>query len=129
MYNQPNQPQPFPMTQPGYPGYPQQEMTGFQPGYPQQQTPGFQPGYPVIGHGMPQQPVPGMQVGYADRYLAMVQPVVEYGLHEMRYTNARHAMTEIALVSYFMGQGYDFVSARRLVESWEINEQFPLYRD
>jgi hypothetical protein len=32
---------------------------------------------------------------------------------------------ETAAISYLMGRGLDFHAARRLVESWEIDEAFP----
>nr|WP_097159423.1 hypothetical protein [Bacillus oleivorans] len=56
--------------------------------------------------------------------LSMLAPVVQYGLWEAQFTSYHHAMTEIAAISYLMGRGYDPQTARRIVESWEVNEVF-----
>lgn len=69
---------------------------------------------------MPQMPVVDPQY-----FLARVRPVVRYGLREAQFTGVRHAMTEVALITYLMGMGYDYHTAHRLVESWEVNEMFP----
>lgn len=61
-------------------------------------------------------------------YLTRISPLVEYGLKEGEYASQKHAMTEVALIAYLMGMGYNMQSARRIVESWEIDEEFP-YRD
>ncbi|RFU61654.1 hypothetical protein [Peribacillus glennii] len=56
--------------------------------------------------------------------LTTVGPVVNYGLQEAQMTSYPHAMREVAAISYLMGRGYNFQTARQLVESWEINEAF-----
>jgi hypothetical protein len=33
-------------------------------------------------------------------------------------------MTEVAAITYLMGKGYDPMTARRMVESWEVDEMF-----
>ncbi|WP_274366102.1 hypothetical protein [Paenibacillus thermotolerans] len=63
-----------------------------------------------------------------DAVLSAVQPVVQYGLYEMKYTSVAHSMFETSAVSFLMGRGYDFPTARRIVESWEKNESFPPYQ-
>lgn len=63
-----------------------------------------------------------------DVVLSTIQPVVTYGLYEMKYTSVTHSMFEISAISYLMGRGYDFPSARRIVESWEVGESFPPYQ-
>jgi hypothetical protein len=60
--------------------------------------------------------------------LQTVSPVVRYGLYEMKHTSVSHSMFEIAAISYLMGRGYDMHTARRIVESWEVNETFPPYQ-
>lgn len=60
-------------------------------------------------------------------YLMIVSPLVDYGIKEAQYTGIPHAMTEVALIAYLMGAGYDMHTAHRIVESWEINETFPRY--
>ncbi|MDP5276593.1 hypothetical protein [Chengkuizengella axinellae] len=54
-----------------------------------------------------------------------ISPWVQYGLDEARSTNYKHAMEEIALISYLMGRGYDARTAHQIVESWEVDEMFP----
>lgn len=68
--------------------------------------------------------------GYASRnyVLGTVAPVVQYGLHEMTFTSVPHAMFEVAAISFLMGRGYDFHTARCIVESWEVDESFPPYQ-
>jgi hypothetical protein len=70
----------------------------------------------------PQYPMPMMSPQYL---LNKLNPVIYYGLGEAEVTSVQHALTEVALISYLMGMGYDFHSARALVEQWEINEVFP----
>jgi hypothetical protein len=60
--------------------------------------------------------------------LGSISPVVRYGLYEMKYTSVVHSMFEVSAISYLMGRGYDFPSARRIVESWEVNESFPPFQ-
>ncbi|CAH8772926.1 hypothetical protein [Paenibacillus dendritiformis] len=63
-----------------------------------------------------------------DYVLGTISPVVKYGLYEMKYTSVTHSMYEVTAISYLMGRGYDFPTARRIVESWEVNESFPPYQ-
>lgn len=69
--------------------------------------------------------MPPMAITTPQYFLQRIRPLVRYGLREAQQTNLRHAMTEVALIAYLMGMGYDFSTAHRLVESWEINEKFP----
>lgn len=63
-----------------------------------------------------------------DYVLGTVAPVVRYGLYEMQYTSVAHAMFEISAITYLMGMGYDFHTARCIVEGWEVHESFPPYQ-
>lgn len=49
-------------------------------------------------------------------------------LYEMKYTSVAHFMYEAGAISYLLGRGYDFTAARRIVESWEVQETFPPYQ-
>jgi hypothetical protein len=60
--------------------------------------------------------------------LGAISPVVQYGLYEMKHTSVAHSMYETTAISYLMGRGYDFPTARHIVESWEVNESFPPYQ-
>jgi hypothetical protein len=55
-------------------------------------------------------------------YLMRVSPAVDRGVKESERTGVKHAMTEVALISYLMGMGYDYSTAHRLVESWKFDE-------
>lgn len=52
------------------------------------------------------------------------RPLVDYGLRELAATNPRHAMTEVAIIAYLMGMGFEFRTARAIAESWEEDETF-----
>jgi hypothetical protein len=54
-----------------------------------------------------------------------VQPVIQHVLGEMPHTSPEHAVTQGVYISYLMGRGYDYPSALRIVESWEIYETLP----
>lgn len=56
--------------------------------------------------------------------LKAVEPFVRYGLNEQKYTNYKHALTEVSSITYLIGMGYDPTKAHKIVESWEINEHF-----
>jgi hypothetical protein len=56
--------------------------------------------------------------------LSNVEPFVQYGLHEAKYTSYVHALREVAAITYLMGMGYNPNIAHQIVESWEINEVF-----
>jgi hypothetical protein len=63
-----------------------------------------------------------------NQVLGAVSPVVRYGLYEMKHTSVAHSMYEVAAITYLMGIGCDFHTARHIVESWEVNESFPPYQ-
>lgn len=67
--------------------------------------------------------MPGMHALNACAFLLQVQPVVRHGLNELDTANPRHAIIEVALMSYLMGMGFDFRTARAIVESWESDER------
>jgi hypothetical protein len=56
--------------------------------------------------------------------LSKVEPFVQYGLNEAKFTSYLHAMREIAAMSYLLGKGYDPKMVYQTVESWEVNETF-----
>ncbi len=56
--------------------------------------------------------------------LMTVQPFVGYGLEEAKHTSYRHAMMEVAAISYLIGRGFHPKMAHQIVESWEVNEHF-----
>lgn len=63
-----------------------------------------------------------------DYVLTRVMPAVQHSLYEAPKTSVHHAIYEAAAISYLMGCGYDFCTARQIVESWEIGEAFPPYQ-
>lgn len=65
--------------------------------------------------------VPGqpLTAGY---FLLQVEPAVRNGLQELETATPRHAMTELALVAYLMGMGFDYQTASVIVESWEKDD-------
>ena len=54
-----------------------------------------------------------------------LSPLVAYGLKEGNYTGIEHAMMKVILIAYVMGMGFDRLTARKLVESWEEDGRFP----
>lgn len=87
---------------------------------------------PYYSKGMPSYPYAQMPYvspvqSSVDPYhlLMRVRPWVEYGLREAQTTGYKHAMTQIALITYLMGMGYDQHTAHKLVETWEVDEKFP----
>lgn len=63
-----------------------------------------------------------------DYVLRMIMPAVNHSLYEAPKTSVHHAIYEAAAISYLMGRGYDFHTARRIVESWEMGEAFLPYQ-
>ena len=61
---------------------------------------------------------------YKHTVLSNIEPLVQYGLHEAQHTSFPHALREVAAITYLMGMGYEPAVARKIVESWEINEAF-----
>ena len=59
--------------------------------------------------------------------LSAVEPIVQHGYNEGKYTSQLHALREVAAISFLVGAGYDLQTAHRVVESWEINESFYPY--
>lgn len=57
--------------------------------------------------------------------LSRLQPAIRHGLAEMPKTSPKHAISQVALITYLMGMGYDYRSALRIVESWELDEKLP----
>lgn len=77
--------------------------------------------------------MPGMPADWgqpmAQQVLRLVEPVVRYAAYEQQVEGAsiRHTIREVAAIAYLMGRGLPFPQARRIVESWEIDEKFPGY--
>ncbi|MFP4662393.1 MAG: hypothetical protein ACLFPF_09390 [Halanaerobiales bacterium] len=46
-------------------------------------------------------------------------PAIEHGIKEAGQTNIRHAMTEVAMVAYLMGMGFNYNTAYSIVDFWE----------
>lgn len=57
-----------------------------------------------------------------------IMPLINYGIYESVEDGVRHGITEVALIAYLMGMGYDDDYARKIVESWEVDEKFPMTR-
>ncbi|VBB07021.1 Hypothetical protein LUCI_2265 [Lucifera butyrica] len=55
--------------------------------------------------------------------LLQVLPAIRHGLKEINATDPQHALTEVALMSYLIGLGFDYRTAKVIVESWESDEQ------
>ncbi|MGM7700596.1 hypothetical protein ACSVDE_02660 [Pseudalkalibacillus sp. Hm43] len=56
--------------------------------------------------------------------LMKVDKWVDYGMKEAKKTSYKHAMTEVAAISYLLGKGVPPQMAYKMVESWETNEKF-----
>ncbi|MFD1067477.1 hypothetical protein [Oceanobacillus locisalsi] len=50
--------------------------------------------------------------------LTAIQPVVHHGMREAQHLGFPHALREATAIAYLMGQGQDFYTAWRTVESW-----------
>lgn len=66
---------------------------------------------------------PGVNSLNACAFLLQVQPAVRHGLDELNSTNSRHVLIEVALMSYLMGMGFEYRTARAIVETWESDEK------
>ncbi|WP_026580802.1 hypothetical protein [Bacillus sp. J33] len=97
-YLYPNSMPCFPIRQ--FPQYPQSEI------WAEQVT--KQPLYPHLKH----------------KVLKKITPFVNYGLNEAKATTYKHALQEVAAMTYLMGKGMDPQTAYLTVESWEVNEKF-----
>lgn len=60
--------------------------------------------------------------------LSMIMPAVQHAMYELPQTSAAHVIYEASAMSFLMGRGYDFYTAKAIVESWEIDEAFPPYQ-
>ncbi len=56
--------------------------------------------------------------------LTTIAPFVKYGLKEAKATSYKHALQEVAAMTYLIGKGMDPHTAYLTVESWEMNEMF-----
>jgi hypothetical protein len=65
--------------------------------------------------------VPGqpLTTGY---FLLQVEPAIRHGIAELVESNPRHTLTELALIAYLMGMGFDYPTAKVIVESWEKDD-------
>lgn len=69
----------------------------------------------------PSDSLPVMPRMHPYNFLLQLQPAVRHSQRAVR-THPRHALTELALVAYLMGMGFDHKAARAIVESWETDE-------
>jgi hypothetical protein len=60
------------------------------------------------------------------KMMNMMNPLVNYGIYEAVEYGVRHGITEAVLIAYLMGSGYGMMDARNMVESWEVDEKFPM---
>ena len=65
--------------------------------------------------------VPG-QTLTAGYFLLQVEPAIRHGIAELEESNPRHALTELALIVYLMGMGFDYPTAKVIVEAWEKDD-------
>lgn len=65
--------------------------------------------------------VPGqpLTTGY---FLLQVEPAIRNAIAELSDSNPRHALTELALITYLMGMGFDYPTAKSIVECWEKDD-------
>jgi hypothetical protein len=70
----------------------------------------------------PSDSLPVMPRMHPYNFLLQLQPAVQQGCRTADRTGSRHALTELALVSYLMGMGFDHRTARAIVETWETDE-------
>lgn len=54
--------------------------------------------------------------------LLQLQPVVRHGIRELDNSTTQHVILETTMMAYLMGVGYDYRTARAIVESWEIDD-------
>jgi len=55
-------------------------------------------------------------------FLLQVSGPVQQALQDMNRENHKHPLIELALVSYLMGAGVTYRTARAIVESWETDK-------
>ncbi|WP_374721047.1 hypothetical protein [Peribacillus tepidiphilus] len=82
------------------------------------------PQYPyseIMAHQMPKQM---LYPHFKNATLTAITPFVNYGLKEGKHTSFKHALEEVAAMSYLLGKGFDPQTAYLTVESWELNEYF-----
>ena len=72
---------------------------------------------------IPLVPMVNRPVSTSVTVLLQVLPAIRHGLKELSNTDPQHALTEVALMSYLIGIGFDYRSARAIVESWECDEK------
>ncbi|MBP2637730.1 MAG: hypothetical protein H6Q72_3637 [Firmicutes bacterium] len=65
---------------------------------------------------IPRQP---LTAGY---FLLQVEPAIRSAIAELTDSNVRHVLTELALTTYLMGMGFDYTTAKCIVECWERDD-------
>jgi hypothetical protein len=103
--------QPYQQPIPQYQQHPSQQMS---PNPYLNQYPSYQP-YPSVPTGL-----------QFEKLLKEIDPVVDYGLSEINMNTLSQMMSEVALIAYLMGMGYEFEIARQMVENWQINNPRPM---
>lgn len=53
-----------------------------------------------------------------NQILHIISPAVNHGLKEAQHLGYQHALTEAVAIGYLLGQGYDYQTAWKTVESW-----------
>lgn len=69
-------------------------------------------------------PANSMQIINPENMILRARPLLDYGLRQLSATNPRRAMTEVTVISYLMGMGLEFRTAKAIAGSWEENETF-----
>ncbi len=87
--------------------------------------PPYEDNYPEPGEGYYPGPPGNPRDNYPPRGVSpasisrCVYPAVEHGLREAEVTDIRHAMMEVAMITYLMGMGFNYNTSYSIVEYWE----------
>lgn len=55
-------------------------------------------------------------------FLLQLQPLLLQGRNALEDGHSRHAITEVALIAYLMGMGFDYRPAKAIVDTWEADD-------
>lgn len=70
----------------------------------------------------PAEPPPVMPRMHPYNFLLQLQPLLLHGRRTVADEPPGHALTEVALTAYLMGMGFDYKTARAIVDTWESDE-------
>ena len=62
------------------------------------------------------------QINSAYYFLLQIKPAINYALKDLETKEPKHALIEAGLMTYLMGLGFDFRTARAAVEAWQEDE-------